>query len=93
MNFPQGTYLRRGGVVTNQIKKGLLLSLLVGQLKSVNIIKSYEREGSCLVHFVRLAITLLKDEESARDNHVLQCSLNAALGYACQPRARCRLAH
>jgi len=27
-----------------------------------------------LVHFVRLAITLLKDEESARDNHVLACS-------------------
>jgi len=25
----------------------------------------------CLLHFVRLATTLLKDEESARDNHVL----------------------
>jgi len=26
------------------------------------------------VHFVRLATTLLQDEESARDNHVLACS-------------------
>ena len=25
----------------------------------------------CLMHFVRLANTLLKDEESARENHVL----------------------
>jgi len=26
------------------------------------------------MHFVRLASTLLKDEESARDNHVLACN-------------------
>jgi len=26
------------------------------------------------MHFVRLACTLLKDEESARDNHVLACN-------------------
>ena len=31
------------------------------------------RDG-CLMHFARLATTLLKDEESARDNHVLACS-------------------
>jgi len=31
----------------------------------------YKQEGGCLVHFVRLATTLLKDEESARDSHVL----------------------
>jgi len=30
-------YLRRGGVVKNQIKKGLLLSLRIKKLKSVNI--------------------------------------------------------
>jgi len=40
-------------------------------LKSVNILQSYKQERGCLVHFVRLTITLLKDEESARDNHVL----------------------
>ena len=28
----------------------------------------------CLVHFACLANTLLKDEESARDNHVLTCN-------------------
>jgi len=27
------------------------------------------------MHFARLANTLLKDEESARDNHVLACNL------------------
>jgi len=40
-------------------------------LKSVNILQSYKQERGCLVHFVCLATTLLKDEESARDNHVL----------------------
>jgi len=39
--------------------------------KSVNICQSYKQEGDRLVHFVRLANTLLKDEESARYNHVL----------------------
>jgi len=40
-------------------------------LKSVNIWQSYKQERGCLMHFARLANTLLKDEESARDNHVL----------------------
>ena len=40
-------------------------------LKSVNIWKSYKQERVCLMHFARLANTLLKDEESAQDNHVL----------------------
>jgi len=43
-------YLRCGGVVNNQIKKGLLLSLSVKKiLKSVNIRQSYEQERDCLV--------------------------------------------
>jgi len=37
----------------------------------VNIWQSYQQQRGCLVHFARLANTLLKDEESARDNHVL----------------------
>ena len=38
-------------------------------LKSVNIYsQSYKQKRGCLMHFVRLAITLLKDEESTRDN-------------------------
>jgi len=49
------TYLRCGGVVNNQIKKGLLLSLKVKKmLKSVNIWQSYKQERGCLVHFLRL---------------------------------------
>jgi len=39
--------------------------------KSVNIWQSYEQECGCLMHFAHLANTLLKDEENARDNHVL----------------------
>jgi len=65
-------YLRCGGVVNNQIKKGLMLSMgMKNFLKSVNIWQSYEQERDCLVHFGNLANTLLQHEESARDNHVL----------------------
>ena len=61
------TYLRHGGVVNNQVKKGLLLSLRVKNFfKSVNIWQSYRLERGCLVHFVRLANTQLKDGESLR---------------------------
>ena len=44
------------------------------KLKSVNIWQSNKQERDCLVHFARRANTLLKDEESARDNHVLACN-------------------
>jgi len=40
----------------------------------VNIWQSYKQERGCLMHLVRLANTLLKDEESARDNHVFACN-------------------
>jgi len=40
----------------------------------VNIWQSYKQERGCLVHFVRLASALVKDEESARVNHVLACN-------------------
>jgi len=42
--------------------------------KSVNIWQSYKQERGCLMHFARLANTLLKDEESARDNRVFDCN-------------------
>jgi len=51
------TYLRCGGIVNNQIKKGLLLSMSVIFFKSVNIWQSYKQERGCLMHFVRLADT------------------------------------
>jgi len=47
--------------------------------KSVNIWQSYKQERGCLMHFARLANTLLKDEESARDNHVLACNFGKYL--------------
>jgi len=37
----------------------------------MNIWQSYKQEHGCLVHFARLANALLKDEESARDRHVI----------------------
>ena len=48
------TYLKCGGVVNDQIKKGLLLSLSVKKIKSVNIWQSLARTWF-LVHFVCLA--------------------------------------
>ena len=37
----------------------------------MNIWQSYKQERGCLVHLTHLANTLLKDEESARDNQIL----------------------
>jgi len=69
------TYLKSGGFVNNQIKKGLLLSVSEKIFfKLVNIWQSYKQECVCLMHFVCLANTPLKDEENARDNHVLACT-------------------
>jgi len=43
LQFSVAAYLRCGGVVNNQIKKGLLLSLRVKKLKSVNIWQSFSK--------------------------------------------------
>jgi len=49
------TYLRCRGVVHNQIKKGLLLSLSVKFFfNSVSIWQSYKQERGCLMHFLHL---------------------------------------
>ena len=42
--------------------------------KSVNIWQSYKQERGCFMHFARLSNTLIKDEESARYNHVFACN-------------------
>jgi len=63
-------YLRCSEVFNNQIKKGLLPSL---SLKKNQFGEYLAKKRGCLVHSVRLANTLLKDEESPRDNHVLAC--------------------
>ena len=44
------TCSRCGGIVNNQIKKGLLLSLRVKFFKSVNIWQSYKQQRDCLMH-------------------------------------------
>ena len=79
------TYLRCGKDVNNQIKKHLLLSMWVNLFKLVNIWQSYKQKHGCLTHFARLANTLLKDDESAPDSHVLACNLpniyNAIINY------------
>jgi len=66
-----------GGVVNNQIKKGLLLSLwvkffLIGEYLAKLQARTWLRDY--LVHFVRLANTLLIDGESARNNNGLACN-------------------
>jgi len=71
------TYIRLGGVVNNQIKKGLLLSMRVKKLKSVNIWQSYKQERDCLVHFARLANTLLKTEKIVAPPSGVQCTAPA----------------
>jgi len=40
----------------------------------MNIWLSYKQDHGCLMHFARVDNTLLKDEESARDNYVLACN-------------------
>ena len=66
------TYLRCGGGVNNQIKKGLLLSLSAKKMFNIGeCLAKLQARTRCLVHVACLAITLLKDEESARDSHVL----------------------
>jgi len=67
------TYLRCGGVLNNQIKK--LLSVRVKNFVTGKYLDSDKQERGCLMHFARLANTLLKHEESARDNHILAAIL------------------
>ena len=63
-----------GGVVNNQIKKGLLLSLSEKKNKiGEYLTKLQARRRLSRALCARLLTTLLKDEESARDNHVLVC--------------------
>jgi len=68
------TFLKCGGVVNNQINKGLLLSLPVKKIKSVNISQNYTQEGGCLLQFLRLLAVFRSGAQSARDNHVLACN-------------------
>ena len=69
------TYIRCGGVVNKQIKKGLLLSVWVIFFKSVNIWQSYKQERAWLSHALCTPSQhTAKDEKSAWDNHVFACN-------------------
>jgi len=60
-------YLRCGGVVNNQIKKGLLLSVWVKNILN----QSYKQERDCLMHLLRLLAVCWPGAQSAWDNHAL----------------------
>jgi len=61
------TYLRCGGAVNNQLRKVYCWVSEWIFFKSLNIWQSYKQERDCLMHFARLANTLLKDEENVHD--------------------------
>jgi len=67
------TYLRCGGVINNQIKIGLLLSLRVKK----NFLRSYKVTSKNVIVSCTCAFgpNTAKDGESVRDNHVLACNL------------------
>ena len=67
-------YLRCGGVVNNQIKKSLLLSLRVKKLKSVNIWQSYKQKRDCLMHFFSFLAVCWPGAQNAWDNHAVICN-------------------
>jgi len=71
LGFFTGRFLSKY-VVKWILKSQRTLYMLLHHL--VNIWLSYKQERGCLVHFAHLATTLLKDEESARDNNVLACN-------------------
>jgi len=59
-----------------------LLTIILSNLNRFNFLKTFFGppfiwwyiERGCLMHFARLANTLLNNEESARDNHFLSCN-------------------
>jgi len=58
-------YLRCGGVVNNQIKKGLLLSLRVKKNKIGKYLAKLQEKCDCLVHFLRLLAVCWPGVQSA----------------------------
>ena len=68
------TYLRCGGVVNNQIKKSLLLSVRVKKIKIGEYLVKLQAWAWFVMQFARLANTLLNDEVSAQNNDFLSCN-------------------
>jgi len=62
-------HLLKSGVVNNEIKKGLLLSLRVKTVfKLVNIWQSYKQQRDCLVQFLRLLAVCLPGTQFMRQS-------------------------
>jgi len=58
-------HLRCGGVVNNQIKKGLLLNLRVKKIKIGEYLAKVQAKRDCLVHFLRLVAVCWPGAQSA----------------------------
>jgi len=46
----------------------------IAEYVSKNFLIGYQQDRGCLMHFANLARTLLKVEESVRDNYVFACN-------------------
>ena len=57
--------------INDKLQGSVATYLRYGGFKSVNIWQSYKQEGRRLVHFVRLATTLLKDKKVDDTIHLL----------------------
>ena len=60
----EGTKTSKKQAINDKLQGSVATYLRYGGFKSVNIWQSYKQEGRRLVHFVRLATTLLKDKKS-----------------------------
>ena len=57
-----------------KLKTFIVESVSEEKIKSVNIWQSYKQVGGCLVHFVFLTTTLLKDEQMHDTIHLFACN-------------------
>jgi len=62
------------GLLITKLRKVFAKSVNELFFRSIDISQSYKQKGGSLMDFARLATTLLKHEERARDNHVLVCN-------------------
>jgi len=64
------------GVVNNQIKKKLIAESANAKKIIGKYLENLQEEGGCLVHFVRLATTLLKSRRKCRtQNHLFPVTM------------------
>ena len=70
------THIRYSGVVNNQIKKKLIAESANAKKCIGKYLENLQEEGGCLVHFVRLATTLLKSRRKCTtQNHLFPVTM------------------